>query len=98
MSVGQCSLTLDHKNNSFKVSFIVEDFVPILEWKTCEHLQLIKITCRIETDSEMFFSEFHDCFGEIVTLNTTHHIEVNNNVKPVVTPVRKVLHTRLKQN
>ena len=23
--VGKCSLTLDHKNNSFKVSFIVKD-------------------------------------------------------------------------
>ena len=33
-----------------------------------------------------------DCFGEIGTLNTTHHIEVKDNVKPVVTPVRKVLH------
>ena len=25
-------------------------------------------------------------------MNTTHHIEVKDNVKPVVTPVRKVLH------
>ena len=40
----------------------------------------------------MFFSEFHDCFGEIGTLNTTHHIEVKGNVKPVITPVRKVPH------
>ena len=46
-----------------------------------------------ETNSEKFFSEFHDCFGEIGTLNTTHHIEVKDNVKPAVTPVRKVPHT-----
>ena len=39
-----------------------------------------------------FFSEFHYCFGEIGTLNTTHHIEVKDNVKPVVTPVLKVPH------
>ena len=38
----------------------------------------------------MFFSEFHDCFEEIGTLNTTHHIEVKDNVKLVVIPVRKV--------
>ena len=92
--VGKCSLTLDHKNNSFKVSFIVVDLdsVAILGLKTSEHLQLIKRICRIETNGETFFSEFHDCFGEIGTLNTTHHIEVKDNVKPVVTPVRKVPH------
>ena len=91
---GKCSLTLAHKNNSFKVSFIVvdSDSVPILGLKTSEHLQLIKRICRTETNSERFFSEFHDCFGEIGTLNTTHHIEVKDNVKPVVTPVHKVPH------
>ena len=51
-----------------------------------------KKNCRIETSSEKLFSELHDCFGEIGTLNTTHHIEVKDNVKPVVTPVRKVPH------
>ena len=40
----------------------------------------------------MFFSEFHDCFREIGTLITTHHIEVKDNVKPVVTPFCKVPH------
>ena len=92
--VGKCSLTLDHKNNYFKVSFIVvdSDSIPILGLKTNEHLQLIKRICQIETNSEKFFSEFHDCFGEIGTLNTTHHIEVKDNVKPVVTPVHKAPH------
>ena len=92
--VGKCSLTLAHKNNSFKVSFIVvdSDSVPILGLKTSEHLQLIKRICRIETNSETFFSEFHDCFGEMGTLNTTHHIEVKENVKPVVNPARKAPH------
>ena len=87
-------MTLDHKNNSFKGSFIVadSDSVPILGLKTSEHLQLIKRICRIETNSETFFSEFHDCLGEIGILNITHHIEVKDNVKPVVTPARKVPH------
>ena len=87
-------MTLDHQNNSFKVSFIVvdSDSVPILRLKTSEHLQLIKRICRVKTNGEIFFLEFHDCFGEIETLNTTHHIEVKHNVKPVVTPVRKVPH------
>ena len=36
---------------------------------------------------------YHDCFGEIKTLNTTHHIKVKNSVKPEVTPVHKIPHT-----
>ena len=84
--VGKYPLTLAHKNNSFKVSFIVVDShsVPILGLKTSEHLQLTKRICRIETNSKTIFSEFHDCFGEIGTLNTTHHTEVKDNVNPVV--------------
>ena len=35
-------------------------------------------------------SEFSDCFGEIGTLKNTHHIEIKDNVTPVVTPVRKM--------
>ena len=91
---GKCSLTLDYKNNCLKVSFIAvdSDSVPILRLKTSEHLQLIKRICRIETNTETFFSKFHDCFGEIGTLNTTHHIEVKDNIKPVVIPVRIVPH------
>ena len=89
---GKCSLTVAHKNNPFKVSFTVVDSVSILKMKTSEHLHLIKRICRIETNSETFFSEFHDCFGEIGTLNTTHHIEVKDNAEPVVTLVRKVPH------
>ena len=60
--------------------------------KTSEHLQLIKIIYRIETNGETFFSEFRDCFGEIGTLNTIHHIEVKDHAQPVITPVRKVPH------
>ena len=41
---------------------------------------------------EHFSSKCHDCFGEIRTLNTTHHIEIKDSVKPVVTPVCKVPH------
>ena len=88
--VRKCSLTLDHKNNSFKVLFIVVDSgsAPILGLKISRHLQLIKGICRTEINSETFFSEFHDCFGEI----DTDHVEVKDNVKQVVTPVCKVPH------
>ena len=88
--VRKCSLTLDHKNNSFKVLFIVVDSgsAPILGLKISRHLQLIKGICRTEINSETFFLEFHDCFGEI----DTDHVEVKDNVKQVVTPVCKVPH------
>ena len=39
--------------------------------------------------------EFSDCFGEIGTLKNTHHIEIKDNVNPVVTPLRKI-HLALK--
>ena len=83
-------LILAHKNKSFKVSFIIvnSDSVPILGMKTREHLQLIKRICRIEKNNDTFFSESHDCFEEIGTLNTT---EVKDNVKPVVTKLEKEL-------
>ena len=98
--VDKYSLTLAHKNNSFKVSFFIvdSDSVPILGLKTSEHLQLTKRISKLETNSETFFSEFHDCFGEIGTLNATYHIEVKDDVKSVVTPVRKVPHAKKKRN
>ena len=34
--------------------------------------------------------EFFDCFGEIGCLPRVHHIEIGDDVKPVITPVRKV--------
>ena len=42
--VGKCSLTLAHKSNLLKISFIVadSDSVTILRLKTSKHLQLIK--------------------------------------------------------
>ena len=52
---------------------------------------LIKRICRIEKNNRTFFSEFHHCFGEIETLNKTHHIEVQDNVKQVVTKLEKEL-------
>ena len=35
--------------------------------------------------------EFSDCFEEIGTLKNTRHIEIKDNITPVVTLVRKIL-------
>ena len=60
--------------------------------KRSEHLQLIKRICIIEKKCGNFFSESHDCLGEIGNLNATDHIEVKANVKPVVTTFHIVPH------
>ena len=35
-------------------------------------------------------SGFSDCFGEIGTLRNTQYIEIEDNVTPEVTPVKKI--------
>ena len=42
-------------------------------------------------------TEFSDCFGEIGTLKNTYHIEIKDNVTPVVTFVRKIHLTKLEK-
>ena len=66
LAVSKCTLTLAHKKNSSKDSFIVLELesVQILGFKTTKHWQLIK-----KINSEKLFSEFHDCFGEMTSLN-----------------------------
>ena len=87
--LGECSLTLKHKKAHFDVLFIVVDSksVPILGLATSESLNLKKSISAINVSRKQFLSEFSDCFGEIGTLKNTHHIEIKDNVTPVVTPV-----------
>jgi len=41
-------------------------------------------------DSETLLHQFSDCFGEIGTLPKTHHITVDENVKPVIHVARRI--------
>ena len=93
--IGKCSLTLEHKSELFNVSFLVADAksVPILGLESCENLKLIKRIYSVELKENLFLSEFSDCFGEIGTLNKTHHIENKENFTPVVTSVRRIPHS-----
>ena len=89
--LGQSSLNLKYKN--FDVSFIVVDSksVPILGLATSESLNLIKPISAVNVSDEQFLSKFSDCLGEIGTLKNTNHIEIKDNVTPVVALVRKIL-------
>ena len=91
--LGKFSFTIKHKKGHFDVSFIVVNSksVPILGLATSESLNLIKRISAVNKSNEQFLSEFSDCFGEIRTLKNTHHIEIKDNVTPVVIPVRKIL-------
>ena len=92
--IGKCSHTLQHKKNLFNVFFLVDTkSIPILGLETCENLKLIKRICSVESKENSFLSEFSDCFGEIGTLNKTHHIEIKENFTPVVTPVQRIPHS-----
>ena len=91
-ALGKFSLTLKHKKDHFDVFFIVVDSksVSILGLATSENLNLIKRISTVNVSNEQFLSKFSDCFGERGTVKNTHHIEINDNVTPVVTPVRKI--------
>ena len=84
-----------HKNELFNMSLLVVDIksVPILGLELCENLKLIKCICSIKLKENSFLSEFSDCFGEIGTLNKTHHIEIKKNFTPIVTPIQQIPHS-----
>ena len=72
--------------------FIVFDpkSVPTQGLSTSENRNLIKRISTVNVSDEKFLSKLSDCFGEIGTLNNTHHIEIKDNVISVVRPVTKI--------
>ena len=61
-----------------------------------EHIckvKLIKQTYQISKNVQFttpIQEEFSDCFGEIGCLPRAHHIEIRDDVKPVITSVRQI--------
>ena len=92
---GKCIGKLKLKDRTVNVLFIVvdSDSVPILGLNTSVKLNLINQTYQISMNAQFttpIQEEFSDCFGEIGCLPRVHHIEIRDDVKPVITPVRKV--------
>ena len=91
---GKCIARIKHKGQTVPILFIVVDSnsVPVLGLNTCDKLNLIKKVYQMSHDVNSYSiqDEFSDCFGEIGCLNKIHHIEIRDDVKPVVVPVRKI--------
>ena len=79
------------RNKSFPVQFIVVPMKsnPIIGLKTCENLNLIKRVMLINDSDPSIFDEY-DAFGELGCLPGEYHINVDETVKPVVHPPRRV--------
>ena len=62
--IGKCSLTLEHRNEFFNGSFVIETkSVPILGLQSCKNLKLIKRIHSVKSKENSFPPEFLDCCG-----------------------------------
>ena len=93
---GKSLIPLIQKGKKHHVLFIIvsSDATPIIGLKTSERLNLVQRVFKI-SGSEPFNpqeipDEYFDCFGEVGTLKNTYHIELKDDVQPVVVPPRKM--------
>ena len=67
---------------------VSSETTPIIGLKTSERLNLVqrvfKINCSEPFNPQEIPDEYFDCFGEVGTLKNTYHIELKEDVKPVV--------------
>ena len=94
-TLGKCTIKLNNKNIQTHATFIIADInsKPVLSARTCEELNLIKRIFKINNESDSLqglVEKCDDCFGEIGTLLSTHHITLNEDIKPVIHPPRTV--------
>ena len=76
-------------------TFVIADVnsKPVLCAKSCEELNLIKRIFKINDNSDNLqglIEKYDDCFGEIGTIPSTHHITVNKDIKPMIHPPQTV--------
>ena len=90
---GECTLHIHHRGKNVPLLFIVANTnsPSIIGLKSSKQSNLIKRILSISNSQKQnFFNEYKDCFGEIGTLTKVHHITVDQNITPVVTPARKI--------
>ena len=89
----QCTLDIHHCGKNVPLLLIVADTnsPPIIGINSSKQLNLIKRILSISNSQKRdFLNEYKDCFGEKGTLPKVHHITIDQNITPVVTPARKI--------
>ena len=97
----------DSQGQRHHLLFIIlaSNTTPIIGLASSERLNLIKRVYKVteSTIEESFSSskipdDYPECFDEISTLKSTYHMEIKDDVSPVVVPPRKVKGTLLKKD
>ena len=93
---GKSIIPLVHKGVKYYVLFIVvsSDTTPIIGLNTSEKLNLIQRVSKVNRSDtfhpDQIPKEYFNCFGEVGILKTAYHIELKDDVTPVVVPPRKI--------
>ena len=99
--VGKTNLVCTHANKSKELIFYVTDKsqTAILGQQACEDLNLVRRIYNIDTDLtlECLFNSYKEVFTGIGQYEKGYHIEMYDNVKPVIQPTRKIPFTRLEK-
>uniref|UniRef100_A0A8C6PJV3 Gypsy retrotransposon integrase-like protein 1 n=1 Tax=Nothobranchius furzeri TaxID=105023 RepID=A0A8C6PJV3_NOTFU len=92
----KCMVKVTHKEEEHTLTFTVvpKNVQPILGLHACESLKLVKRVLVVETDDDMDYNELMkecgDLFQGLGCLAGEHTIRVDERVKPVIHPCRKV--------
>ena len=95
---GKCILRIKHKSKKeTPVLFIDIESTPILGHKCSSGLNLIQRIHEVKESIDVpdYVINYKDCFGNLGCLQTVHHIAVNESIKPVIHPPRKIPYAML---
>ena len=96
---GQAEFECSHKGKQSKLKFVVvkTNAVPLLGFRSCQELNLIKVILAVDTVKPE--EEYQDVFKGIGLFPGEYHIKIDETVSPVVNPPRRIpqaLHSRVK--
>ena len=92
---GKCILYIRHLNsNTTPILFIVAAIksTPILGHQSSSRLNLIRRIYEVDESKDVpeYVNKYSESFGVIGCLPPVHHIGIDENIKPVIHPPRKV--------